>query len=55
LSREEIKRILNECKTIAVVGLSREPEKESYIVSEYMKNHAFRIIPVNPFANEVLG
>jgi uncharacterized protein len=55
LSREEIKKILNECKTIAVVGLSREPEKESYIVSEYMKNHGFRIIPVNPFADEVLG
>ena len=55
MKRDEIKKILTECKTIAVVGLSREPEKESYIVSEYMKNHGFRIIPVNPFADEVLG
>ena len=55
MSQEEIKKLLSECKTIAVVGLSREPEKESYVVSEYMKKHGFRIIPVNPFADEVLG
>jgi len=55
VKRDEIKKILSECKTIAVVGLSREPEKESYVVSEYMKKHGFRIIPVNPFADEVLG
>ena len=55
MSRDETKKILSECKTIAVVGLSREPEKESYVVSEYMKKHGFRIIPVNPFADEVLG
>jgi len=55
LSRDEIKKILSECKTIAVIGLSREPEKESYEVSEYLQNHGFRIIPVNPFADEVLG
>ena len=50
-----IKEILSTCKTIAVVGLSREPDKESYIVSTYMQKHGFRIIPVNPFADEVLG
>ena len=55
MSREEIKKILTECKTIAVVGLSREPEKESYKVSKYLKKHGYRIIPVNPFADEVLG
>jgi len=43
------------CKPIAVVGLSREPDKESYIVSAHMQKHGFRIIPVNPFADEVLG
>ena len=37
------------------MGLSREPDKESYIVSAYMQKHGFRIIPVNPFADEVLG
>ena len=50
-----IKEILSTCKTIAVVGLSREPDKESYIVSTYMQKRGFRIIPVNPFADEVLG
>jgi predicted CoA-binding protein len=56
LNRDKIiKEILSTCKTIAVVGLSREPDKESYIVSAYMQKHGFRIIPVNPFADEVLG
>ena len=55
MNRDKIKEILATCKTIAVVGLSREPDKESYIVSAYMQKHGFRIIPVNPFADEVLG
>jgi predicted CoA-binding protein len=55
LSRNEIEEILTKYKTIAVVGLSREPEKDSYRVSAYLKKHGFRIIPVNPFADEVLG
>jgi hypothetical protein len=42
-------------KTVAVVGLSRDSSKDSYRVAEYLKNHGFRIIPVNPFVNEVLG
>ena len=55
MSKEEIKEILSTCKTIAVVGLSREPEKESYRVAKYMQKHGYRIIPVNPFADELLG
>jgi predicted CoA-binding protein len=55
LSRSEIKEILTKYKTIAVVGLSREPDKDSHRVSAYLKKHGFRIIPVNPFADEVLG
>jgi uncharacterized protein len=55
LSKNEIKEILSSCKTIAVVGLSREPEKESYRVAAFMKKHGYRIVPVNPFADEVLG
>jgi predicted CoA-binding protein len=50
-----IKEILTKYKTVAVVGLSREPDKDSYRVSAYLKEHGFRIIPVNPFADEVLG
>jgi predicted CoA-binding protein len=55
LSQNEIKKILTKCKTIAVVGLSREPDKDSYRVSAYLKKHGFRIVPVNPFADEILG
>ena len=55
MSRNEIKQILTECKTVAVVGLSREVGKDSHRVSAYLKAHGFRIIPVNPFADEVLG
>ena len=55
MSRNEIKEILTKYKTVAVVGLSREPDKESHRVSAYLKNHGFRIIPVNPFADQILG
>jgi len=55
LSKEEIKEILCTCKKIAVVGLSREPEKDSHRVAAYMKKHGYRIIPVNPTVDEVLG
>jgi len=55
LSQNEIKEILTKYKTVAVVGLSREPDKDSYRVSAYLKKHGFRIVPVNPFADEVLG
>jgi len=55
LNQNEIREILTKYKTVAVVGLSREPDKDSYRVSAYLKEHGFRIVPVNPFANEVLG
>jgi len=55
LSRNAIKEILTKYKTVAVVGLSREPDKDSHRVGAYLKKHGFRIIPVNPFADEVLG
>jgi predicted CoA-binding protein len=55
LSQNEIKEILANYKTVAVVGLSREPGKDSHRVSAYLKQHGFHIIPVNPFADEILG
>ena len=55
MSRDDIKQILKEYKTVAVVGLSREVGKDSHRVSAYLKAHGFHIIPVNPFADEVLG
>jgi predicted CoA-binding protein len=54
LSKDVIKEVLCTCKTIAVVGLSREPEKDSYQVAKYIQKHGYHIIPVNPFADEVL-
>jgi uncharacterized protein len=54
LSKDVIKEVLSTCETIAVVGLSSEPEKDSYRVANYMQKHGYRIVPVNPFADEVL-
>ncbi len=50
-----IKKILNETKTIAVVGLSPKKFRASYIVSEYLQQHGYRIIPVYPREKEILG
>ncbi|CEG27400.1 CoA-binding protein [Bacillus sp. B-jedd] len=54
-SREEIKDILKKAKRIAVVGLSDNPTKISYVVSEVMQRAGYEIIPVNPQIEEALG
>lgn len=54
-SREEIGKILKKAKKIAVVGLSDNPERTSYMVSQAMQAAGYEIIPVNPTADEVLG
>jgi uncharacterized protein len=54
-SREEIKQILQDTQTIAVVGLSDDPSKTSHMVSEAMQRKGYRIIPVNPNAASILG
>ncbi len=43
--------VLKRYKTIAVVGASKNPEKDAYTVPQYLKEHGYRIIPVNPTAN----
>ena len=50
-----MKDILLSAKTIASVGLSSNQEKESYWIVSYLKDQGYRIIPVNPTANEILG
>jgi uncharacterized protein len=47
-SQETIRRILDECRTIAVVGLSSDPHRASNSVSAYMRRNGYRVIPVNP-------
>ncbi len=47
--------IVREAKTIAVVGLSNDPEKPSNEVGSYLKEQGYRVIPVNPKEEEVLG
>ncbi|MFD2208935.1 CoA-binding protein [Virgibacillus halophilus] len=53
--KEEMKRILEDAKTIAVVGLSSNPDRTSYQISKIMQEIGYRIIPVNPTIDEVLG
>ncbi len=52
---DPIQKILQESKTIAVVGLSSNPDRPSYSVSKYMQDHGYRIIPINPQEETVLG
>jgi uncharacterized protein len=50
-----IQRVLNTAKTIAIVGLSSNPLRASYFVGYYLKRHGYRVIPVNPREQEILG
>ncbi len=50
-----IAEILKTAGTIAFVGCSRDPNKDAHIVPKYMKEHGYKIIPVNPGAPEILG
>ena len=52
---ETIKRILAECRTIAVVGLSSNPMRPSNGVAAFMKRQGYQVIPVNPNETQVLG
>ncbi len=53
--RATIERILKECRTIAVVGISSNPMRPSNSVSAYMQEVGYKIIPVNPRESDVLG
>ncbi len=50
-----IEEQLSKSRTIAVVGLSPNPQRDSHRVAKYLQGQGYRIIPVNPMADEVLG
>ncbi len=54
-SEKEMKDILLSAKTVAAVGLSSNPAKESFGIVQYLKDQGYRIIPVNPSATEIMG
>lgn len=55
ISNDEIRELLANTRTIAVVGLSSDPMRASFGVSQYMQRGGYRIIPVNPNERMVLG
>lgn len=54
-TKQEIKEIFDSIKTIAVIGLSPDPSKPSHRVAKYLQEHGFRIIPIYPKEDEILG
>jgi len=50
-----MKSLLQETRTIAVVGLSNKPNRPSYDVAQYMQSQGYTIIPINPNCTEILG
>ncbi len=47
--------VLKRYKTIAVVGASKNPEKEAFTVPQYMKDHGYKVVPINPTADQIVG
>ena len=55
MTQTAVRQSLANCKTIAVVGLSPKPHRDSFRVAKYMQDQGFRIVPINPNAPDVLG
>ncbi len=53
-SDSEIKEIMS-MKNIAVVGMSKNPDKDAHQIPKYLINNGYNVIPVNPTADEILG
>lgn len=54
-SDEEIKSVLKTVKTVAIVGVSPKPERDSYKVASYLKEKGYKIIPVRPKQQKIIG
>jgi predicted CoA-binding protein len=55
VSDEEVKTMLEQSRTVAVVGISHKEERDSHKVAKYLQEHGYKVIPVNPKYQEVLG
>lgn len=55
LDDETKKRLLEQSKTIAIIGLSTDPDKPSHRVARYLQEQGYTIIPIHPKASEILG
>lgn len=54
-SDDDLRSLLTRARTIAVVGLSDKPERDSFQIAQYLQAQGYRIVPVNPAVAEVLG
>ena len=54
-TEDEISDILKMNRTVAVIGMSKNPEKDAYAIPEYLLKNGYKVIPVNPTADEILG
>jgi len=52
---DKIRRLLRQYRTLAVVGLSAQWHRPSYFAAKYMQEHGYRVIPVNPTYDSILG
>ena len=52
---EDPVKVLKEARVVAVVGASRNPEKDAYRVPAYLQSKGYKVIPINPKASEILG
>jgi predicted CoA-binding protein len=52
---DAVEHILAHHRTVAVVGLSPKPHRDSFGVARYMQAHGWRVVPINPLASEILG
>jgi predicted CoA-binding protein len=50
-----LRRVLTDCRRVAVVGLSADPMRPSHFAAKYLQDHGFQVVPVNPKYDTVLG
>jgi len=55
VTEQDLVEILNRSRTVAVIGISHKEDRDSHKVAKYLKDHGYKMIPVNPKYKEVLG